>query len=95
MLVVVLCHLIKQFIFEGINEMNEKLQIIENALKELGFSTERDFLPVVLDKYVSMGGRFSYCGATNAKMHLELDDEFQMLDNIAYSLGLEFVGVKS
>lgn len=95
MLVVVLCHLIKLFFFEGINEMNEKLQIIENALKELGFSTERDFLPVVLDKYVSMGGRFSYCGATNAKMHLELDDEFQMLDNIAYSLGLEFVGFKS
>jgi hypothetical protein len=75
--------------------MKEELQIIENALKELGFSTERDFLPVVLDKYVSMGGRFSYCGATNAKMHLELDDEFQMLDNIAYSLGLEFVGFKS
>lgn len=95
MLVVVLCHLIKLFFFEGINEMNEKLQIIENALKELGFSTERDFLPVVLDKYVSMGGRFSYCGATNAKMHLELDDEFQILDNIAYSMGLEFVGFKS
>lgn len=75
--------------------MNEKLQIIENALKELGFSTERVFLPVVLDKYVSMGGRFSYCWATNAKMHLELDDEFQVLDNIAYSLGLEFVGFKS
>lgn len=75
--------------------MNEKLKIIENALKELGFSTERDFLPVVLEKYVSMGGRFSYCGATNAKMHLELDDEFQILDNIAYSLGLEFVGFKN
>ena len=28
-------------------------------------------------------------------LDLELDDEFQMLDNIAYSFGLEFVGFKS
>lgn len=75
--------------------MKEKLQIIEKSLKELGYTAEPDFLPVILDKYVSMGGKFSYCGATNKKMHLELDDEFQMLDNIAYSLGLEFVGFKS
>ena len=75
--------------------MNEKIEIIEKSLKELGFMAEPEFLPVILDKYVSMGGRFSYCGVTNTKMHLELDDEFQMLDNIAYSLGLEFVGFKS
>lgn len=75
--------------------MNEKLQIIENALKELGFAAEPGFLSVILDKYVSMGGRFSYCGATDKKLHLELDDEFQILDNIAYSMGLEFVGFKS
>ena len=75
--------------------MNEKIQIIATALKGLGFTAESKLLPVVLEKYVSMGGRFSYCGATNKKMHLELDDEFQMLDNIAYSLGLEFIGFKN
>lgn len=75
--------------------MNEKIAIIEKTLQELGFAAEPEFLPVILDKYVSMGGRFSYCGATNAKMHLELDDEFQMLDNIAYSLGLKFIGFKN
>lgn len=75
--------------------MNEKIQIIATALKGLGFTAEPKLLPVVLEKYVSMGGRFSYCGATNKKMHLELDDEFQMLDNIAYSLGLEFIGFKN
>ncbi|MBP5769081.1 MAG: hypothetical protein J6W51_08345 [Fibrobacter sp.] len=75
--------------------MNEKIKIIEKSLKELGYTAEPEFLPEVLEKYVSMGGRFSYCGATNKKLHLELDDEFQMLDNIACSLGLEFVGFKN
>ena len=75
--------------------MNEKIKIIEKSLKEIGFTAAPELLPVILDKYVSMGGRFSYCGATNKKMHLELDDEFQMLDNIAYSLGLKFIGFKN
>jgi len=73
----------------------KKITIIEKALEKLGFAADPEFLSVILDKYVSMGGRFSYCGATDKKMHLELDDEFQILDNIAYSMGLEFVGIKS
>ena len=75
--------------------MDERLQIIMKNLKELGYRAEPNNLPLILEKYISMGGEFSLCGETNSPLHLELDDEFQILDNIAYTLGLEFIGFKN
>ena len=74
--------------------MIEKLKIIKRNTEKLGYSAEPDLLPIILEKYISMGGGFSLCGATNSPLHLELDDRFHILDNIVYSQGLEFTGFK-
>ncbi len=67
----------------------DKFNAIRKALKQ-GYETSDEEISLVLEKYLLMKGRFSLCGSTNRKLTLCIDDAFEILDNIAYTLGIPF-----
>lgn len=65
----------------------DKFNAIQEALKE-NYEPSDEETSVILEKYLMMNGRFSLCGSTYKKLTLCVDDEFSILDNITYTLGI-------
>ncbi len=60
---------------------------IRKALKTEYEANDKE-ISLVLEEYLMMNGKFSFCGSTRKALTLCIDDKFGILDNIAYSLGL-------
>lgn len=59
------------------------------ALK-IEYETNDEEISLVLEKYLMMNGKFSFCGSTRKTLTLCVDDKFRILDNITYTLGIPF-----
>ncbi len=67
----------------------DKFNAIHEVLQE-NYEIGNEEISLVLEKYLMMNGRFSLCGSTHKKLSLCVDDDFRILDNIAYTLGIPF-----
>lgn len=74
--------------------MDEKFKAFERALQKLHYDSKSSLASVAFEKYLSLHGTFSYCGATGLRLELETKDDL-LIDCIAYSLGMPFLKSKS
>lgn len=66
----------------------EEFQAIQNILEQWNYESNKETVSLVLEKYTNMNGKFSLCGATRDELSLCVNDEFNILENIVYTLGL-------
>lgn len=70
-------------------ENTEEFYAIQNILELWGYESDRETTSLVLSKYTGMMGKFSHCGSTKDGGVLCVNDEFNILENIVYTLGIQ------
>lgn len=69
--------------------VTEEFFAIQNILEQWNCEFDKETISLVLAKYITMNGRFSHCGATKDRLTLCVNDEFSILENIVYTLGIQ------
>ena len=67
----------------------EEFFAVQNILEQWNYESNKETTSLVLAKYTDMNGKFSYCGATKDRLILCVNDEFNILENIVYTLGIQ------